>query len=537
MSLNKSHQLIIPRKGFLNDIVPNMAKKNDFGDWQTNMYLATEVCKYLKIKGVNPKIIIEPTCGKGNFIVAALSTFENIECVYGIEINNMYLMETDQQIHRFYNENSTKKQASIKLYNQSIFDFDFSQLQINETDEILIVGNPPWVTNSHIGVVNGKNIPGKRNFMAYKGIDAITGKSNFDIAEYILLKLLKFAMYKNAYISLLIKTSVIKNLVYMQKKARFPIANIEQLNIDAKKEFGACVSAALLIVDFGKNVTDGCTVKDFYTHNELRKFGWIKDSFVADKKLYEKYQNIDGRSRIQWRSGIKHDCSKIMELDYKDGIYSNGYGKIVDIEPDLIYPLLKSSDIQRGAGTINKYVIITQFHSSDGTDWIKERLPKTYAYLQGYAELFESRKSLIYKNRPRFSMFGIGDYSFKEYKVVISGLYKTFKFLIVPPHNKKPVMVDDTCYFVGFDDYESASAVSFILNSLPISEFISSLVFMDSKRVITKDVLMRLDLCKIIQNKILQYVNLTDKQWNCINRICNNMGTDQSVNISLFDDI
>ena len=40
----------------------------EYGDWQTSLELAFEVCKLLKEIGVNPKVIVEPTCGKGNFI-------------------------------------------------------------------------------------------------------------------------------------------------------------------------------------------------------------------------------------------------------------------------------------------------------------------------------------------------------------------------------------------------------------------------------------------------------------------------------------
>ena len=50
-----------------------MAKSNsallrdEYGDWQTNYPLALSVCQMLKNKGINPQVIIEPTCGFGNF--------------------------------------------------------------------------------------------------------------------------------------------------------------------------------------------------------------------------------------------------------------------------------------------------------------------------------------------------------------------------------------------------------------------------------------------------------------------------------------
>ena len=66
-------------------------KKNEYGDWQTNMSLAISVCEHIKSKGIFPQVIVEPTCGQGNFIVAALLTFDTIEDVYGIEIYKPYI--------------------------------------------------------------------------------------------------------------------------------------------------------------------------------------------------------------------------------------------------------------------------------------------------------------------------------------------------------------------------------------------------------------------------------------------------------------
>ena len=66
-------------------------KRDEYGDWQTNLPLAISICEHIKSQGVRPQVIIEPTCGQGNFIVAALLTFNTIEDVYGIEIYKPYL--------------------------------------------------------------------------------------------------------------------------------------------------------------------------------------------------------------------------------------------------------------------------------------------------------------------------------------------------------------------------------------------------------------------------------------------------------------
>ena len=90
-----------------------------------------------------------------------------------------------------------------------------------------------------------------------------------------------------------------------------------------------------------------------------------------------------------------------------------------------------------------------------------------------------------------FSIFGVGDYTFKPYKVAISGLYKQTKFTLVKP-NGTVLLLDDTCYFIGFDTLEEAQNVQSLLNQSETQKFIESFMFTDAKRAITKDLLMRI---------------------------------------------
>ena len=68
---------------------------------------------------------------------------------------------------------------------------DFFGLQSNDLTRgfdrsILYIGNPPWVTSSAIGALGGENLPVKSNRTGLTGMEARTGKSNFDISQWIL---------------------------------------------------------------------------------------------------------------------------------------------------------------------------------------------------------------------------------------------------------------------------------------------------------------------------------------------------------------
>ncbi|MDE6582573.1 MAG: hypothetical protein K2K47_08625, partial [Duncaniella sp.] len=87
------------------------------------------------------------------------------------------------------------------------------------------------------------------------------------------------------------------------------------------------------------------------------------------------------------------------------------------------------------------------------------------------------------------------------YKIVVSSLYKNIKFVLVSPYNDQPVMVDDTCYQLDFDSLEEATLIFNALNSIEIHSLLQSLVFKDAKRVVTKSLLMRLDLVQFCREK------------------------------------
>jgi hypothetical protein len=105
-----------------------------------------------------------------------------------------------------------------------------------------------------------------------------------------------------------------------------------------------------------------------------------------------------------------------------------------------------------------------------------------------------NRRSSIYKNRPPFSIFGIGEYSFANWKVAISGLYKKMVFSVVPPINGKPTMLDDTCYFIPCGSSDEAQLICDMLSSSLAQKIIGSMVFLDAKRPITTEILRRISL-------------------------------------------
>ena len=109
----------------------NTAREN-YGDWQTSYEFAKSVCLYLKNCGIKPDIIVEPTCGIGNFIAAAIDVFHTVKKVYGVEISEEYISQTEQRLQKYKNSNRID---SYRLYNTNVFSFAFDEIANENKNE------------------------------------------------------------------------------------------------------------------------------------------------------------------------------------------------------------------------------------------------------------------------------------------------------------------------------------------------------------------------------------------------------------------
>lgn len=481
-----------------------MSGKREYGDYQTPVEFAEKVCAYLKdFRHIEPSAIVEPTCGIGGFLKSSL--LFNASEYYGIEINPEYCDICRNEI----------QDDRVKIINSDFFAFS-SKALIQDKRQILVIGNPPWVTNSTLSALGSDNLPLKANFKGLKGIDAITGASNFDICEYIILQLINEYRNTNTVISMLCKTSVARNVFKELKRNYINFLSCDMLEFDAAKVFGINASACVLVIQLSEKEvsSDVCNVYDFEKPETVKsQFGYADGQFYSN--LDAETENYDGHCCFEWRQGVKHDCSKVMELTMRNGTLQNGQKENVQIEDDIVFPLIKSSMFKAPIiHNFSKYVIVTQKKAREETGHLEKEVPKTWEYLCDNIELFKNRKSSIYRGAPPFSMFGVGDYSYSRFKVGVSGFYKQPLFSVLYSDDEKPVMTDDTSYFICFDSYDMAYVAMLLLNSEKVQGFLTSIAFLDAKRPYTKKVLERVDFGKIVESLTIEELADTENKLN-----------------------
>ena len=467
----------------------NAKDRITFGDFQTPTSLAAEACRVLRQRRSQPASIVEPTCGVGNFLFEAGRVFATAKALLGADINEAYVAEAASRF-----DTVTQKARVIKA---DFFQTDWAAELAMLPEPLLVVGNPPWVCNSRQGSIGAANLPAKANSNNLRGIEAMTGRSNFDISEWMISHLVETLRQRVATLAMLCKTSVARRVLAAAWKKKLPISRSAIYGIDSRAEFGVAVDACLLVVDLNPAAATSlecCVHDDLHEQQPEYRIGFRDARLTANAENYDRWRLVLQGSPRPWRSGVKHDCSKVMELRQQAGSFLNGHGEQVALERDYLYPMLKSSDIAADklrAG--NRWMLVPQQRIGEETDPIRHRAPATWRYLQSHAARLDRRGSSIYRKRPPFSVFGVGDYTFASWKVAISGLYKQSRFTVVGPRYGKPVVFDDTCYFLPCESRTEAKQIASTLNGEAAQQALSSLIFWDAKRPITAELLNRVD--------------------------------------------
>ncbi|MDS0292554.1 N-6 DNA methylase [Halogeometricum luteum] len=173
-----------------------------------------------------------------------------------------------------------------------------------------------------------------------------------------------------------------------------------------------------------------------------------------------------GPSEYRIRHGVKDDAKAVYALD-RETIEAN------DIEPDHVYPYLKSKHVVKyGLFGHDRLLVPQRLAGENNEAALRREAPNTYAYLDANRERLESRGSSWFDGGPFYSLFGLGPYTWADYKVVWCRLGYKPHFAVVstvddPLLGEKPVVPGDHCMFVGTDEEREAHYLCGLLNSAP----------------------------------------------------------------------
>jgi hypothetical protein len=473
----------------------------EFGDFQTPPGLVAAVLERLGRDEDHWTRVLEPTCGRGNFLAGLLALKPPPREILAVELQPDHVAEASILARK------APGGVTIGIKRGSLFEIDLRRsLAWRANGPLLVVGNPPWVTSAELGVLGSTNLPPKWNVKASRGIDAKTGAANFDIAEAVWIKLLEELAAEEPTIALLCKTVVARNVLEHAARRSIPIARASLVHIDARAWFGASVDACLLCITLkgvsGRAGLNRIPVFDGLEAQESsRAMGFARGRIVVDVDAYSEVSFVDGVCALTWRQGLKHDAATVMELlPSLDGTLRNKQGEVVAVEAERVYPLIKGTDLSSPGPLVPRHsVLVTQRHTGDDTRRLACEAPRLWKYLESHEAWFSRRRSSIYQGRPPFAVFGVGPYTFAPYKVAVSGLHRRPVFHALGPVGGRAVVFDDTCYFLPAQSAAQAALLTALLNGPHAIGLIRALSFPGAKRRITKAMLQRLDLSALLE--------------------------------------
>nr|MDO8112406.1 hypothetical protein [Candidatus Sigynarchaeota archaeon] len=147
-----------------------------------------------------------------------------------------------------------------------------------------------------------------------------------------------------------------------------------------------------------------------------------------------------------------------------------------------IYPVIKPRHVKKWR--IKGYYFMIVPHAKHGQNnemELREKMPKTYEYLEIFKADLEGRASKWFKGEgmPFYSLFGIGEYTFQPFKVVWSSIGALHAFAVAssihdPRIGTRLVIPDNTIGYLSFDTSDEAHYACAILNASAIKEMFAA---------------------------------------------------------------
>jgi len=190
------------------------------------------------------------------------------------------------------------------------------------------------------------------------------------------------------------------------------------------------------------------------------------------------------------RHGLKDDAKSVFSVDDAD---------LASLDADLVYPYLRSKHVVKyGLFGHDRHLVPMERAGEDNEAELRRRYPDTYDYLARHRERLEARGSSWLEQGPFYSLFGLGEYTWADYKVVWCRLGFKPHFTVVstvedPELGEKPVVPGDHCMFVATHDEREAHFLAALCNSAPYQKCLRDLAS-EGKASLSKSVVSKLAL-------------------------------------------
>ena len=293
--------------------------RRDLGDFQTPPELVAEVLATLGPIGARWPRVLEPTCGRGHFLAGLLEHASPPREIQAIEIQPAHCRAAVELAARYRD-----RDTGVTITCADVFELDLGRdLAWRQGGPLLVVGNPPWVTNAELGSLASTQVPPKSNVKGLSGLAARTGASNFDVAEAVWLKLAR---------ELAAEAPTIATLVQdlggaEHPPVRPPRTAADRVRVDPPDRCGSLVRRGGGRLPVPGDAVEGRggrgaglpagasrSIRSCNRAEPTGVMGFSRGWLIADRAAHRRCEFADGVCPGTWRQGLKHDAAAVMEL-------------------------------------------------------------------------------------------------------------------------------------------------------------------------------------------------------------------------------
>ncbi len=349
-----------------------------------------------------------------------------------------------------------------------------------------VAGNPPWINwESLPQAYRDQTSPlwHRYGLFVHSGMDTILGKGKKDASTLMTYAVADRFLKDGGKLAFVITQSVWKTAGAGQGFRRFRLGEdgpfLQVLHVDDLSRLqvfeGASTRTSVFVLQKGaptrypvpytywKKTTRGrgldydSTLEEVLAQTKRMQFhatpvdeadptsAWLtarRKALDAVRKVlgpseYRAYEgaNSGGANAVYWLEILaERPDGPVVVRNVTEGAKRKVEAVTVELEPDLLYPLLRGRDVRRWQAQPSLHILMMQDPKTRrGLDesLVQQRYPKTWAYLKrfegplrersGFKRYFtrkDRRTGRVVETGPFYSMFNVGDYTFAPWKVV-----------------------------------------------------------------------------------------------------------------------
>lgn len=456
-----------------------------------------------------------------------------------------------KEITEFYEEliglhKSDRNKIWVKIIQNS-----FAPLLYPKFD--YVIGNPPWIKWDFLSNDYKEKLrilyQDVYKLFSHKGMKASMGYAHDDLSILFTYIAMDKYLKDKGTLSFVLKQTLYKSIAgkefrkfqITKKNEIIPIKIKKVHDLLDLKPFGSGAETSIAVLEKNKKTSYPVnyitwTKKKKDNYDDLSTINYVKS--VTSRESFDAYPDpFSGDMTDVWilvpkgiklpdipkrlnyytpRHGVVNDLNSVflLKINGKSGKFLSvnnlaNFGKKkvkeirTDLEPNYIYPLVKPDNAKRWKIDGYHYMLLPQKKDGENNEsLLRIKFSKTYSYLSRFKKELLSRKSKWFKGegKPFYSIFGIGKYTFKPYKVVWCCMSYKPDFSVVSKVKdkfigKKELIPDNTIGNISFDSKEEAHFVCSVLNSEK-SQLLFSMRSSKSKWGISIDMVKKIPIPK-----------------------------------------